>query len=102
MDTLDIKKWNRGLVNPGDVAIKSSSMEEAEYVRGIAVTGDDESNNELIKTVAKAFYKMGAEFEDMSYLTLSYNRDIEYIKSKLTSNSTEKVQFGASTVFNGM
>lgn len=102
MDTLDIKKWNRGLVNPGDVAIKSSSMEEAEYVRGIAVTGDDESNNELIKTVAKAFYKMGAEFEDMSYLTLSYNRDIEYIKSKLTSNSTEKVQFGASNVFNGM
>lgn len=102
MDTLDVKKWNRPLVNVGDIAIRSSSMEDAEYVRGLAVTKDDDGNNELIKTVAKAFYKMGAEFEDMSYLTMCYNRNIDYIKSALSNSGTEKVQFNESNIFNGM
>lgn len=102
IDTLGIEKWSKPLVGVGDAAIKSSDMPDAIYVKALAVTENDEMNNKLIKTVAKAFYKMGAEFEDMSHLTVACNRNIDYIRSKLQDNGTEKAQFSEKNIFSGL
>ncbi len=82
-DTLNITKWKRALTKPGDIAIKTSAEQNARYVRGSAVTTDDDENAELIRNIAKAFYKMGVDMPDMSAMTIAANRDEEKIRNEL-------------------
>ncbi|MBO5386651.1 MAG: hypothetical protein J6A59_00685, partial [Lachnospiraceae bacterium] len=85
IDTLDLKKWTRPLVNPGDIAIKSSSVPDGTYVRGAALTTDDGDNAVLIENIAKAFYKMGVEIPDMATtMKIACNRDDDYIREELS------------------
>jgi hypothetical protein len=97
IDTLGIKQWKRELLNPGDVALKSSNMPEAKYARGPALTTSDDTNTDLIENIAKAFYKMGVELPDMSAMRIAVNRDERYIRETLgTSN---RIQYNASEIF---
>lgn len=98
-DTLDIKKWSRALVNPGDVAVKTSDMINAMYVRGTAITTDDDDNTDLIENMAKAFYKMGVDLPDMSSLQVAFNRDENKIRKELLG-ANDRVQYNASNIFN--
>ena len=96
-DTLDIKKWNRSLVNPGDIAVKVSTRENALYVRGASVTSSDEDNTDLIINAARAFYKMGIDIPDMSTLQVAHTRDEEYVKEEL-SLGNNRVQYDAANI----
>lgn len=96
-DTLDIKKWTRSLVNQGDIAVKTSTREDAMYVRGASVTSSDEDNTDLITNAARAFYKMGVDMPDMSTLQIAYNRDEGYIQEEL-SLGNKRVQYDASNI----
>lgn len=87
-DTLGIQKWTRALTKPGDIAIKTSAEQNARYVRGAAVTTDDDENAELIKNAAKAFYKMGVDMPDMSNMTIAVNRNEEKIRNELGDTGT--------------
>ncbi|MEM4385414.1 MAG: FtsK/SpoIIIE domain-containing protein, partial [Candidatus Anstonellales archaeon] len=98
-DTLGIQKWTRALVNKGDVAVKSSNMNNAMYVRGAALSISDNHNTELIENIAKAFYKMGVDLPDMSSLTVAYNRNEDEIRDILSS-SGRRVQYNALNIFN--
>lgn len=82
-DTLGLKKWGRALPNPGDTAVKASNMVVPAYAKGVAVTTDDADNMMFVETAAKAFYKMGVEVPDMSYLRACYNRNKNKIKREL-------------------
>lgn len=82
-DTLGISKWTRALTKPGDLAIKASSMQNAMYLRGAAITTSDEENAELMRNVAKAFYKMGVDMLDMSTMKIACNRNEEFIRREL-------------------
>lgn len=100
-ETLGIQKWERALVLPGDIALKASTMKSAKYARGTALTPDDGDNTIFIETAAKAFYKMGVDIPDMSHLRIAYNRDAEYIKSELGSDSIRE-QFSADSVLSSL
>ena len=102
IDTLDLKKWTRPLVNPGDIAIKSSSVPDGTYVRGAALTTDDGDNAVLIENIAKAFYKMGVEIPDMSAtMKIACNRDEDYIREELTL-AGRVVQYDANNIFDDL
>lgn len=94
-DTLSIQKWSRALTNQGDVAIKSSSMKNAMFVRGAALTTSDESNSTFIETAAKAFYKMGVDLPDMSTMRFAVNRDENAIREQLVGNGN-RIQYDAA------
>ena len=96
-DTLSIKSWKRPLTNPGDIAYKSSSNPNAQFVRGAAVTTGDDTNAELIETIAKAFYKMGVDLPDMSSMEVAVNRDEDKIRSLLGGQN--RIQYDANTIF---
>lgn len=98
-DTLDINRWDRQLVNKGDVAVKLSDKANAIYVRGVALTRSDEENNELILNAAKVFYKFGVDIPDMSHLRVACNRDEDYVRQELSSSS-KRIQYDASNIFN--
>ena len=91
-DTLGITKWDRALTKPGDIAIKASTMQNAMYVRGAALTTSDEENAELMKNVAKAFYKMGVDMPDMSTMKIACNRDEEFIRKELQEDG-KRIQY---------
>ena len=95
-ETLGIKGWKRSLTKPGDIALKSASMQVAKYVRGAALTMDDENNTKFIETAAKAFYKMGVDLPDMSMLRIACNRDEEAIQSELGGSST-RIQYNSDS-----
>lgn len=95
-DTLGVK-WTRQLTNPGDTAVKTASMPNAAYVRGPALTPDDENNVLFIRTVAKAFYKMGVDIPDMTSLEMGCNRDNDYITHELSEDGI-RMQFNAQNV----
>lgn len=99
VDTLGIKKWDRALTKPGDIAIKSSTMKSAKYVKGAALTTDDGDNTIFIETAAKAFYKMGVEIPDMSNMRIATNRDDDYIREQLYGDSNI-TQFSAEDLDN--
>lgn len=93
-DTLGINKWTRSLTKPGDIAIKTSTMQNAMYVRGAALTTSDEENTELIRNVAKAFYKMGVDLPDNSAMRVAAVRNEKLIREELQENS-RRVQFSS-------
>lgn len=93
-ETLDIKKWVKPLLNPGDTALKMQGFGKEMLVHGPAVTTSDVENTEHIMTVAKAFYKMGVDIPDMSSIGSGFNRDIEHIKDELgVGSNSNHVQF---------
>lgn len=100
-DTLDVKSWDIPLVNPGDTALKTSDMPNAQFVHGMAVTPDDDKNMELIVNMARAYYKMGVEFPDMSYLRMAANRNEDFVKSQLGIGNGV-VQYDAQHLFDDL
>lgn len=98
-ETLGVNKFNRNLSNPGDTALKLADHPEAEFVRGAAITTSDEDNTELIRYIAKTFYKMGVDIPDMATIGCGFNRDEAYIEDELayTSNSN-RVQYNLDDV----
>lgn len=100
VDALGIKKWDRPLVNTGDIAVKSSSMPNALYARGAALTTSDETNTDFIEIAAKAFYKMGVEVPEMSNMRIATNRDSDRIRRELVGDNME--QFNASNILNDL
>lgn len=97
--TLDAPKWNRALVNNGDIALRAFNMTDAIFVRGPAVTTTDEDNANLMRTAAKAFYKMGVDIPDMSSLKFAYNRNEQHIRDELSEDSN-RVQYSNKDIFN--
>ena len=93
LETLDIKKWTKPLLNAGDIALKMQGVGKELFVRGLAVTPTDTENTEHIMSVARSFYKMGVEIPDMTNIGLGYNRDIDKIKAELGVTEGSKVQF---------
>lgn len=99
IDTLGIQKWTRALTKPGDIALKSSSMTTATFVKGAALTTDDSENTEFIENAAKVFYKMGVDIPDTSNMLVASNRNEAEIQSILGSSSN-RVQYDASNILN--
>ena len=99
IDTLGIQKWTRALTKPGDIALKSSSMPTATFVKGAALTTDDAENAEFIENAAKVFYKMGVDIPDTSNMLVASNRNESEIQSLLGSSSN-RVQYDASNILN--
>ena len=95
-DTLNIDKWDRALVFPGDTAVKAAGMREAKYLKGLALCKNDDDNKKFIRAAAKAFYKMGVELPDMRAMTIACNRDDNYIRKALYSENT--VQYSSANV----
>jgi len=96
-DTLGIQKWDRALTKPGDIAIKTSSMQGGIYIKGAALTTTDEENTKLIESAAKVFYKMGVDIPDMKAMRVAYNRNENHIKEELGA-SGNRVQFNADSL----
>ncbi len=93
-ETLDIKKWDKPLLNPGDAALKLQGRGREVFVKGPAITTSDSDNSDFIINVAKAFYKMGVDIPDMTSLLSAYNRNEGYIKEELEMGDTShRVQF---------
>lgn len=99
IDTLGIKKWDRALTRPGDIALKSSTMKNAAFVRGAALTTSDGANSMFIEQAAKAFYKMGVEMPDMSNMRIAVNRDEDYVRSQLQGTG-KTLQYNADELDN--
>lgn len=92
-ETLDVKKWDRPLVNKGDAALKIQSLGKERFIKGLAVTTSNYDNSELIINIAKSFYKMGVDIPDMSTLGCGYNRDEDKIKRELTNKNSLRIQY---------
>lgn len=93
-ETLGVNKFNRNLSNPGDTAIKLADHPDAEFVRGAAITTSDEDNTELIRYLAKTFYKMGVDIPDMKTIGCGFNRNEDYVKDELEyCSDTTRVQY---------
>lgn len=99
-ETLDVKKWDRPLTQPGDIALKLSGVGLAKFVRGatVAYSNDKDISDSLnfvfIENVAKTFYKMGVYIPDMSTIGCGYNRNDNKIKEMLElGGNGKKVQF---------
>lgn len=95
LETLGLKKWNIPLEKPGDMALYIQGVTEGVFARGPAVTPEDETNNELMIAIAKAYYKMGVELPDMKSIGCAYNRNEDEIREtlQLSVRRTNKVQF---------
>lgn len=87
-ETLGIKKVGCKLVNPGDTAVMMTGDSSELYVKGNAICVDDDKNKELIKNMARAFYKMGFDQPDMTKLKSGFNRNEKKIKEQLTEDDT--------------
>lgn len=100
-ETLGIQKWTRALGAPGDTALMTTSRSGAKYVRGVVIADTDEKTVTVIRTIAKAFYKMGVDMPDMSSLGFVNNRNEDDIREKLL-NDGERIQYSADTVFDDL
>lgn len=96
-DTLGIKKWTRSLTHEGDIALKTSALTNAIFVKGSALTPDDDQNTEFMLNAAKVFYKMGVSVPPNSGMKVAYNRDENKIREKLMGEQ-HIVQFNADNV----
>ena len=90
---MDITKFDRALINPGDIALRTSNLPKPIFVKGTGITLSDEDNIQLIANIARAFYKMSVELPDMETLGCGYNRDTEKVKEELKITLGKKEQF---------
>lgn len=97
-DTLGEQKWDRPLINPGDLAMRAPNMMHAEFMRGVALGRSDEENRDIIEASAKAFYKMGVDLPDMSRMPIACNRNSEAIRAELTGESIRE-QYNANSIY---
>ena len=94
-ETLDISKPPVELPNIGDTLAMMKGERLPIYYKGNGVGTTDGENAEIIKNMARAFYKMGVEIPDMSNLGYYNNRDEKDIIEQLQlskDNQTNKVQ----------
>lgn len=97
LDTLNIQKWDRALTKPGDIAVKSAMLPVAMYVKGAALTTNDEDNAEFMENAAKVFYKMGVEIPDTSNMLIAHNRNEAYVQ-RILGTSSNKIQYDANNI----
>lgn len=75
-------KWTRPLKNPGDMAVKLQDIGKEMFARAAVFTTSDEDNTRVIKDIAKAWYKIGADVPNVDYGMLA-NKDFDYISAML-------------------
>lgn len=75
-------KWTRPLKNPGDMAMKLQDIGKEMFARAAVFTTSDEENTRVIKDIAKAWYKIGADVPNVDYGMLA-NKDFDYISAML-------------------
>lgn len=75
-------KWTRPLKNPGDMAMKLQDIGKEMFARAAVFTTSDEENTRVIKDIAKAWYKIGADVPNVDYGMLA-NKDFDYIGAML-------------------
>ncbi len=80
------------LTAPGDMAMRTSGMTGARYVRGPAVADDDVKTAETLRRIAKGFYSMGVELPNWKHLPHCYNRNDDYIREELFGD-TQRIQY---------
>ena len=95
-ETLDISKPPVELPNIGDTLASMKGERLPIYYKGNGVGTTDGENAEIIKNIARAFYKMGVDIPDMSTLGYYNNRDEQHIIDQLKlsndENKSTKVQ----------
>lgn len=95
-ETLDISKPPVELPNIGDTLASMKGERLPIYYKGNGVGTTDGENAEIIKNIARAFYKMGVDIPDMSTLGYYNNRDekhiIDQLKLSNDENRSTKVQ----------
>lgn len=101
-ETLGVTKWTRTLVNEGDIALKMNGEGKELFVKGPGLTTSDSENNDLILSLAKAYYKMGVDIPDIRSLGATYNRNDDYIRKELENLGTNHVQYNADNIFNDL
>lgn len=82
-ETLDIKKWDVPLLNPGDTAVKMQGMGDPIMVSGMAITTSDMENAKFIENMAKLYYQMGVDIPDMRAIGPGYTRNDDGILEEL-------------------
>ena len=99
-DTIDTigEKWDRPLINPGDMALRAPSMMKAQFMRGVALARSDEENRKVIELAAKAYYKMGVDIPDMSRMPIACNRNSDAIRAELSGTSIRE-QYNANSIY---
>ena len=94
---LGIQKWYRSLTQPGDMAVKLQTRAGAFYARGPAIATQNKETEDVMVSLAKAFYKMGVKPSELrKTLTVAYNRDEVEIRRKLQSDGI--IQYDATNV----
>lgn len=89
LETLDVKRFDRELLEPGDIAVTSTSMPKPMFVRGACLGTNDIEHKEVFIKAAKIFYKLGVRIPDMSTLGMANNLTVEYKKKMLAKISGE-------------
>ena len=92
-------KWTRPLKNPGDMAMKLQDIGKEMFARAAVFTTSDEENTRVIKDIAKAWYKIGADVPNVDYGMLA-NKDFDYISAMLglDDNQTRTLKLEAAGV----
>ena len=94
-ETLDVSKPPAELPNIGDTLAVMKGERLPIFYKGNGVGTTDGENAEIIKNIARAFYKMGVDIPDMSTLGYYNNRDEKRIIDQLklsSENGSKKVQ----------
>lgn len=86
------EKIDRRLTAPGDIAMRTVSMESARYIRGPAVADADGPTAETLRRIAKGFYSMGVEVPAWDHLPVSHVRDDAHIRAELFGD-TAHIQY---------
>lgn len=94
-ETLDDKRWDRLLTQPGDTALKMVDIGVTKFVRGAAIATSNSDNMTLIENMAKAYYKIGVDIPNMRTVGAGYNRNEQSIKHilMLDSGDSEHVKY---------
>lgn len=96
-ETLDINKWTIPLKVPGSSAIACDDFDSVQFAYGVALSTSNVKNTNLIKAVARIFYKMGVEIPEMADLPHIFNQDLEKVKKMLNIDVANRVQMSANT-----
>ncbi len=81
-------KWTRPLKNPGDMAMKLQDVGKEMFARAAVFTTSDEENTRVIKDIAKAWYKIGADIPNVDYGMIA-NKDFDYIGAMLGLDASQ-------------
>lgn len=73
------------LPNAGDMAWTSEMQTKPMYTHTLCVGKDDNTMKDTLVLIAKAYYKLGVDIPDMSYMPRCFTRDDEKIVEKIKS-----------------